>query len=279
MRSFTRSPAGPPRSAINVPPGRAKFLFAARYSVPRRTGNPARGFGAGSIARVSAPLHSGRCDSLAAFVVDRPSHFLFNLPMESTPRPCPHCRSEMRPETIVSWRPFSCPSCQKIIEPSSPYSRYMTLGCLSTFAAALLGFVLLGLRWLPSVAIALAAGIILNAAVRKLIEHQWPRPPDLHPHILRTESDTLVKLADFLELIACAESWRPEFDRPLKTFAHQRSYDESLENVALEAAQQLRAELQGIRARKIPAEIRKLSPEALRKEIQTIARDLRLAVR
>jgi hypothetical protein len=197
--------------------------------------------------------------------------------MDSTTQACPYCRSNIPSEAILSWRPFSCPSCQKIIEPRSPYSRYGALGCLSVFVAASLGFVLLGLHWLPSVAIGLAAGIILNAAIRKLIEHQWPRPPNLHPHILRTESDALVKLADFLDSIACAESWRSEFDRPLDMFAQQRSYDESLENVALEAAQQLKAELQGIRARKISTEIRNLPPDALRKEIQAIARELRLA--
>ncbi len=150
---------------------------------------------------------------------------------------------------------------------------------MSVFVVASLGFFLLGLHWLPSVAIGLAAGIILNAVVRNLIEHQWPRTPNLHQHILRAESDTFGKLADFLDSTACAESWRSEFDRPLDMFVHQRSYDESLENVALEAAQQLKAELQGIRARKISAEIRILSLDALRKEIQAIARDLRLAAR
>jgi hypothetical protein len=153
------------------------------------------------------------------------------------------------------------------------------LGCVTIFVAASLGFVLLGLRWLPSVAIGLVTGIILNAGVRKVVQHQWPRAPDLHPHVLRAEADTFVKLADFLDSIACTESWRPEFDRPLDMFAHQRSYDESLENVALEAAQQLKAGLKGIRARKISTEIRNLSPDELRKEIHAIAHDLRLAAR
>ncbi|MBZ5542649.1 MAG: hypothetical protein LAO07_03095 [Acidobacteriia bacterium] len=82
-----------------------------------------------------------------------------------------------------------------------------------------------------------------------------------------------------MDQIAATAEWSTDFEKRLDAAKHSKTYDDWLENVAIDMAEQYRGILQGIPPRKRSGVGRQLSREELRAELRAIARDLRLAAK
>jgi hypothetical protein len=160
-----------------------------------------------------------------------------------------------------------------------PYSPpYAVAGCAAVCVTCSLAFVAIGLG-LIGVAAGIVAGFLITRLVLGWIKRRWPRPPSLVPHDLRTYPENLPPLAEFLDQIAAAAEWTPDFDKRLDTAKKSRTYDDWLEDVAIDFAKQYRDIVRGTPPRKRRAIEHTFSPEELRAELRAIARDLRLAAK
>ncbi len=190
---------------------------------------------------------------------------------------CPFCHTRLSPEVAPSYRPFSCPSCHLLIQPRPYYQRYGTLGCLTVCAICLLGPLVFGLRWYLGL-IGIAVGVFIIAKGLHFAAGVWPQPPALVPYTLQTYPENLPPFSEFLDQIAAASAWRDEFDSQLVGAKGRRTYDDELENVAIELAERYRSILRGVPPRKGRVK-RSFDLEELRAELRAIARDIRLAAK
>lgn len=191
---------------------------------------------------------------------------------------CPACQTILAGPDILLWRPFSCPTCNEIIEPVF-YPRGRGIGCLSSFllVAVLLG--LSGMKWYWSALIGAGAGVLLSLLRVQVARRFWPKPYALRRHIFRTETPCLLEWAELLESIAAAEAWTDQLEHRLLVIDGQRSRDDSLENAAADSAQSFKRSIQGIPVPKKYKQEAGLTLDESRERIRLIARDLHFAAK
>lgn len=196
--------------------------------------------------------------------------------MQVDEQACPYCGVRIAPEEVIAWRPFSCRSCQHIIEARSRYGGYGCVGRSVVFVLCSAALIAHGTGWFVAIVVGLGTSIAANAVIVQLRKRLWPRGLILRNHILRTEPEGLVPLADFLDMIALADSWTPDFDAKLKMFDSQTYLDDSLEKSGHDAAWAVKDAVQGIE-RKTEKTEPNFPLEQWRGELRAIARDLRFA--
>jgi hypothetical protein len=194
----------------------------------------------------------------------------------------------MTADAIRIERPFSCPSCGGIVAPRSAYQRYSTTGCCS---AALLLFgcgVWLGIReesgfsilWVLGGALGGGfCGLAVGWLIQRGLHAFFSEATIFEIHAMREYPQTTRELANFLEEIKSADSWRGEWDRRLSMLEMDNSKDEPLVNEGLVAANRLKIELGSGpgEKKKRSRDLDKLTIGGLREELALIARDLRRA--
>ena len=181
-------------------------------------------------------------------------------------------------DAIIATRPFSCPGCHKIIATSSFYGRYYAPGCLIVLIAVATGLILAGRNWLLSLVAGLVLGIALNTGARALLKRLLPRPPLLGRYNFRTEPAGYPPVAEFLEAIASADTWTPEFEHRLLVLDGQRSKDDWLENSAVESVKDFKKSVtQGEASYPQPPSTLDPGLAEIRERLRSIARDLRFA--
>jgi hypothetical protein len=162
------------------------------------------------------------------------------------------------------------------MEPLHYYGRYKPSGWLALIVMFILAWLVFDLRWYLAV-FGAATGILVISAAFKAMNSLWPHPPVLVPHTLRTYPDNLPPLAEFLDQIAGAAEWSPEFDKQLDAVKRQKTYDDWLENVAIEFAELYKDRLQGGPPQKRRGIKQDFRLEELRAELRAIAGDVRIA--
>jgi hypothetical protein len=185
------------------------------------------------------------------------------------------CGAPLSQDEVITWRPFSCPKCQKFIDPTRPYSLSIA-GCLSVLAVCSAILILSGLGWFLGLGLGIAISILIGAVGSKLLQRYWPRPPVLRRYWFRTEPQNLLRLADLLEAIAASEQWNEHLDWQLMVVSQQRSLDDWLENSACESAEAFKRALQGLPESKKVATNRNLTMDERREQLHALARDLRI---
>lgn len=200
------------------------------------------------------------------------------MPSDSPKQECPFCHALIGPEAAPRYRPFSCPTCYRLIEPLSHYDRSWIPIWLKMCLVVVLGSLIVGLCWYLGL-LGLALGVFLVLATFHLVRRHSPLVFVLGRYEGRTYTENLLALADFLEQIAGASSWTPELSASLEAAKGRRTWDDELENAAIELADLQRTGLQGIPPGKRPRLKSKLSPEKLLSDLRATADDLRLAAK
>ncbi len=95
---------------------------------------------------------------------------------------------------------------------------------------------------------------------------------------MMTYPENFPPLAELLDQIIPASAWSGEFDSQLGGAKARRTYDDGLENVAIELIESYRDMLRGVPPRKRRVKP-KLSIDELRGELRAVAGDIRLAVK
>ncbi len=189
---------------------------------------------------------------------------------------CPFCYVQLSAEAVRSYRPFSCPSCHLLIEPR-PRFGLGRFGCLSTCAIYILGLILFGMRWFWTLNLGVVVIVIVIAMGVSRARSLFPSALLLVPYLLRTEPENMSALAEFLDGIAGAPTWTDEFDKKLGGAKRRRTFDDELENVAIELAELYRDMLRGVQSHGRRRVKQSFELDELRIELRAVARDLRIA--
>lgn len=195
--------------------------------------------------------------------------------MQPSAHTCPHCRVRLAPQTVLTYRPFGCPVCGRVIEPESYLGRYGRLACVAAFIAGASGLIALGIRWYLSLPTALAGAILITVAALEILRRLRPGPALLGRYDFRLLPQDSLSLADFLDSIAAANAWSTDFDRRLAGHRKQVGDDDWLAGFSIELASRYRNALQGVSSPKLRLAHTDLDLEGIRQELRAIARDLR----
>ena len=194
--------------------------------------------------------------------------------MKGSPDHCPHCQTQLTLEQILTHRPFSCPSCELLINPRPNRNRLFVTGCLTTAGLIAISAVGLGIGWAGAVPLGLLFGLVVWTVLLSVLDKVWPRPPSLKPHEIRTANYPF--LADSIECILTSEEWTPEFDRKLVDVKQCQSYDEDLENYLVALILAYKGFKNGNPSKEFLIEGKIPTLDELRRELKAVARDMRL---
>ena len=199
------------------------------------------------------------------------------MPSDQQEQKCPYCRAALPNEAVPTYRPFSCPKCRLLVVLRPYYYGFGKPGCVLILAWIPLSLIFSTLR--PYTIPGFVLGSLMYIVIPKIIRKLRPRAPFLEGYSVWTYAENLTFLAEFLDETVDVTKWSPEFDDRLKKAKGCRSYDDELENVAIDLAELYKDLLRGAPARKRKRIQRTFGLDELRSELRTVAADLRIAAK